>query len=74
MEILLGLARFAVGLIWGRCLEVNFACNSFSMSFLLLKPAATAAFGLGASLQAELQKGLLMKIYYTENSEEPENN
>ena len=32
---------------------------------------AAAAFGLAASLQADLQKRPLMRIYSTENSEEP---
>ena len=41
------------------------------MSLFLLGRRAAAASGLGALLQAGSPKRLLMRIYSTENSEEP---
>ena len=49
-------------------------CNSCYMSFFLLRPPSGSGLPApGASLQENLQKELLMRIYSTENSEEPGN-
>src|SRR5271170_1288996 len=44
---------------------------SSATGVLLSEPAPCGGFALGASLQADFQKELLMRIYSTENSEEP---
>ena len=55
---------------YSRCIP----CNSFYMSFFILKPPSGSGFRpLELRSKEDLLKGLLMKIYSTENSEEPGN-